>query len=143
MRIYSIRICRIFLGGELFMKKTVSTILVACMMMLFMAPSLAENDAFQPYGALVLEGGMKYVISEGKHCIYAQCTGKVEWKRITVTLYKQNGSDWEYIDSATNTGTTNTVSISKYVNIGSGYYKVVVTGTTSTHNGSTPYYYSI
>ena len=27
------------------MKKTVSTILVACMMMLFMAPSLAENDA--------------------------------------------------------------------------------------------------
>lgn len=57
---------RFFLGGKLLMKKTVSTILVACMMMLFMAPTLAEDDGFQPYGALVLDGGMKYVSSEGR-----------------------------------------------------------------------------
>ena len=70
--------------------------------------------------------------------------GAAESKTVTVTLYKQSGSKWIYIDSVSKTGTTASVSVVKYVSITeSGTYKVEVHGTTHNSEGTVPYYYDV
>ncbi len=127
------------------MKKIISLALVICSLMLFAAPAMAtaSDDVVQPRASLFLDGGMVYDTSVGKHYIHGQAYGASEWKRVTATLYIQNGSGWSYVDSSTNTGTTSTVSTGKHVDISSGYYRVDVNGITGDTNCTTSYYYSI
>ena len=88
--------------------------------------------------------GMAYVTSVGAHYIYGSAFGATESKTVTVTLYRQSGSKWIYVDSVSQTGTASTVSASKYVSLTkSGTYKVEVHGTTNNSDGTVPYYYNV
>ena len=128
------------------MKKTISLILTMCTILLFTVPVAAQSsdNAMQPYGSLSLSGGLAYVTSVGSHYIHGKASGVAENKTVTVKLYKQNGNDWDYIDSVSKTGNTSTVSTGKYITITeSGIYKVEVRGTTHNADGTVPYLYDV
>ncbi len=128
------------------MKKVVSLMLIMCIMVMSAVPALAQpaDSTVQPYASLSLSGGMAYVTSVGSHYIQGRAFGAAESKTVTVTLYKQSGSKWIYIDSVSKTGTTASVSVGKYVSITeSGTYKVEVHGTTHNSEGTVPYYYDV
>lgn len=128
------------------MKKIVSLMLIMCILSMSALPVLAQpaGDMVQPYASLSLSGGMAYVTSVGAHYIYGSAFGATESKTVTVTLYRQSGSKWIYVDSVSQTGTASTVSASKYVSLTkSGTYKVEVHGTTNNSDGTVPYYYNV
>ncbi len=127
------------------MKKVVSLVLIVCMMTLFAVPAMAQtkDGGIQIRGSLSLRGGMVYDQSAGSYYIYGQCTGAVEIKTIIVTIYRQDGAVWDYVDSVQKSGTASTVSTGKYVSISSGYYKVKVTGITQNSYGAISYYYFV
>ena len=119
------------------MKKIVSLMLIMCILSMSALPVLAQpaDNMVQPYAALSLSGGMAYVTSVGAHYIQGRAFGASESKTVTVTLYRQSGSSWIYIDS---------VTAGKYVTLTqSGTYKLEVRGTTKTSDGTVPYYYDI
>ncbi len=72
-----------------------------------------------------------YLGFQGNNAI---CSGEVcpknnDFASITVTLYKQNGSKWEYIDSWSGSATGGSAaSASGSVIVSSGTYKVVANG---------------
>ena len=128
------------------MKKIVSLMLIMCILSMSALPVLAQpvDDMVRPYAALSLSGGMAYVTSVGAHYIQGRAFGASESKTVTVTLYRQSGSSWIYIDSVSKTGTTTSVTAGKYVTLTqSGTYKLEVRGTTKTSDGTVPYYYDI
>ena len=128
------------------MKKIVSLMLIMCILSMSALPVLAQpaDDMVQPCASLSLSGGMAYVTSVGAHYIQGRAFGTSESKTVTVTLYRQRGSSWIYIDSVSKTGTTTSVTAGKYVTLTqSGTYKLEVRGTTKTSDGTVPYYYDI
>ncbi len=126
------------------MKRIVSLMLIVCMMLIAIpASAKSPGNVIQPYGSLSLRGGMVYDYSEESHYIHGQCGGATELKTITVTIYRQEGSNWVYVDSVSNSGYTSTVSTGKHVAISSGIYRVDVRGTTHNSDGTIPYYYDI
>ncbi len=127
------------------MKKIVSLMLTMCALLLAAPISAQAADApIQTCGSLSLSGGLAYVTSVGSHYIHGKAFGAAEEKTVTITLYKQNGNNWDYIDSVSKTGKTPTVSAGKYVTITeSGIYKVEVRGTTHNTDGTVPYLYNV
>ena len=101
------------------MKKIVSLILIMCILSMSALPVLAQpaDDMVQPCASLSLSGGMAYVTSVGAHYIQGRAFGASESKTVTVTLYRQSGSSWIYIDSVSKTGTTTSVTAGKYVTL--------------------------
>lgn len=127
------------------MKKIVSLMLSMCIMAFSAVPTfaLSGGSIAQPYGALSLEGGMVYDLSESKYYIYGAASGSVEWKQVTVVLYLKMGSTWMYKGLATATGTDSTVTAGKHVSLEAGQYKINVTGKSGDSQGTVSYYYEV
>lgn len=128
------------------MKKSIAAVLIFATILLYSISALALGQVYQvtPYASLSISGGLVYVTSEASYYIHGKCSGIVESKTVTITIYKQDGNDWDYVDSVSKTGTSSTVSTGKYVSLtSSGRYKVEVRGTTNNSDGTVPYYYNV
>ena len=130
-------------------KKTFLVLLALCVLLMSMCPvsALAEGDESRivTRSPVAFSGGLVYHPSEQAYYMEAHCSGEQEYKTLVVTLYKKAGSDWEYVDSAIESGETIALEISEKVNkqLTSGNYKLVVSVTTPTHSASVPYLYTL
>ena len=131
-------------------KKTFLVLLALCMLLMSVCPvgALAEGDE----GRIVTRGlagcnsSLIYKSAEQAYYMSGVCEGEEgEYKTFVLTLYKQVGSSWEFIDSAIASGEERQLSIYKKVNatLTSGYYKIQMSITTPTNYGSAPNYFTI
>lgn len=130
-------------------KKTFLVLLALCMLLMSICPvgALAEGEKDVPItrAPATFKGGLVYDAFEQAYYMVGECNGEVEYKTLTVALYKQVGTGWEFVDSEVTSGYSARLIIDERVNteLTSGQYKVVVSITTPTHTASTPFYYSL
>ncbi len=131
-------------------KKTFLVLLALCMLLMSMCPvsALAEGDESRI--VMRAPGGcnswLKYNTVEQAYYIAGECDGEEgEYKTFVLTLYKQVGSSWEFIDSAITSGYAANLYVEKKINqqLTSGYYKIQMSITTPTTYGSGPNYFTI
>lgn len=131
-------------------KKTFLVLLALCMLLMSICPvsALAEGDESRIV-TRGLEGcncWLAYEPAEQAYYLVGECEGEEgEYKTFVLTLYKQVGSSWEFIDSAITSGEGRYLSIYKKVNttLTSGYYKLQMSMTSPTNYGSGPRYFTI
>lgn len=131
-------------------KKTFLVLLALCMLLMSVCPvgALAEGDESRivmrtPGGC---NAAVVYDPSQQSYYLVGECNGdEGEYKTFVLTLYKQSGSDWEFIDSAIASGEQEQLLIYKKLNktLTSGYYKIQMSVTTPTTYGSAPTYFTI
>lgn len=131
-------------------KKTFLVLLALCMLLMSVCPvgALAEGDE----GRIVTRGlagcnsSLIYKSAEQAYYMSGVCEGEEgEYKTFVLTLYKQVGSSWDFIDSAVTSGYASTLYIEKRIDehLTSGYYKIQMSITTPTNYGSGPRYFTI
>lgn len=131
-------------------KKTFVVLLALCMLLMSVCPvsALAEGDESKvvtraPGGC---NSWLTYRPAEQAYYISGECDGvEGEYKTFVITLYKQVGSSWEFIDSAVTSGYASNLYVEKKINqqLTSGYYKIQMSITTPTTYGSGPNYFTI
>lgn len=131
-------------------KKTFLVLLALCMLLMSVCPvgALAEGDESRivmrtPAGC---NSSLTYKPAEQAYYMSGVCEGEEgEYKTFVLTLYKQIGSSWEFIDSAVTSGYASTLYIEKRIDehLTSGYYKIQMSITTPTTYGSGPNYFTI
>ena len=131
-------------------KKTFLVLLALCMLLMSVCPvgALAEGDESRivTRGLAGCDSWLTYNPTDQAYYLYGQCDGEEgEYKTFVLTLYKQVGSSWEFIDSAITSGEGRYLSIYKKVNttLTSGYYKLQMSMTSPTNYGSGPRYFTI
>lgn len=130
------------------MKKLVSFVMVLCMLMLPIVSAqaaLPDEQVMQPYGSCTINGYLFYDTSRSNYVVQGTCFGvEGEQKTVSVILYKQiNGDSWSFVASANGSGTAAQIIAETPVDIDSGYYRVVVSASTTTHSGSSSWYYNV
>ena len=124
-------------------KKTFLVLLALCMLLMSMCPvgALAEEaGSAVTRGLAEFDAWLMYDSLEQAYYIFGHCSGEAEYKTFVVTLYKQVGGRWQFIDSAITSGYADVLELHEKVNaqLTSGTYKQEMSETTPTQSGSSP-----
>ncbi len=129
-------------------KKTFLVLLALCMLLMSVCPvgALAEGDESRIVTRGLGSCNAGVIHDASQYYLVGECNGEEgEYKTFVLTLYKQSGSDWEFIDSAVASGEQQQLLIYKKINgtLTSGSYKIQMSMTTPTNYGSAPIYFTL
>lgn len=119
------------------MKKTVALILAALLVLGILGTSLAQTVTTPE--EIIIDSRYSHTSAVGAELKFsggnAVCSGYIKpsgsySSSVTVTLYKQNGSKWDYVTSWSGSATSgDQASAGGSKSVGSGTYKVTTSGT--------------
>ena len=110
------------------MKKVIVSILTLCMCLSLCCPAFASSPAKSPMWVNILSMSSQIVFDGTDGEAFASVKGKSGTTAIsgTLTVYRQSGSNWVYVDSVSGTSSTLKLDIHlDFTGISGAYYKAV------------------